>query len=545
MDSQSSQVFRSVERSKAAMSSFDQSHADHASKLAENGSRHNSSNEASLANVCIPKPELVIRRADLQLDFSYLPGEIGEEFSEVLGHRIIDAPPMTVIRVYDGVYGAAKDESGKLQTGGLQQCIRKLDRALVHSYPIEIHVVHRSYTDEAEFVIREPGWRGEIHVHPVKDFGSRPDAHSDYVRELSLRLPADIVHLHITDTRLAALVAEKSERTGLAVTFHNGLVTDQCELSVSAVRSTDVQAMLEIVRKHLRSNGLFSGALEAAKEIVSKVQRRLFQTTPYASAVYDAAVGHADRSRFVAAGLCSVSSHSQIEFAERPSAVIGDPMDTAQFDPAAVTESRKQEIRRELAVGPETRVLLCHGRVHSLKGQHFLPAIAAELERISEADFKIVIVGPWHERTYVEDIHSRITELNVGHRFVILDGRPNEYVRDALAISDVMLFPTRIEALGGASIEAGLMKVPVVGHRVGGVPEVVVDGSTGYLLSIGDTAGMAERVSKLLADDQLRLSMGMRAREHCVDTFNSINVATRYVELVYGPQVVGATRADR
>lgn len=484
------------------------------------------------------KPQLIVRRNDIQLDFSYLPGSIGDEYAQVLGHKIIDVPPMTVLRVYDGEYGADIDETGKLQTGGLQQHIRKLDRALASAYPIEIHVIHRSYTDDSNTLVKEKDWPGVIHLHPVKNFGVQPDAHSEIVKDISRQVGADIVHMHITDTRLAALVSEKSEDRGLAVTFHNGLVTADSDLTVATLRSSDMRAILDIAQKHLESSGFFKGSLEALKEVVSKVRRRILKTSSYAPLIYDRAALRAEKSTFFAAGLASVSKHNQVEFADRASAVVGVPMDIALFSPDSITPERKQELREELGVTGK-RVLLCHGRIHALKGQHYLPHVAAKLEEITQSDFTIIILGPSRDVAFMQELRGLIADRKVADRFMILDGRPNEYIRDVLAITDVMLFPTRIEALGGAGIEAGLMEVPVVGHHIGGVPEVVAHGKSGYLLPVGDTNGMANRIAELLHNENLRVSMGKYAREHCVSRYDAINVATRYVELVYGPQVLG------
>jgi glycosyltransferase involved in cell wall biosynthesis len=72
--------------------------------------------------------------------------------------------------------------------------------------------------------------------------------------------------------------------------------------------------------------------------------------------------------------------------------------------------------------------------------------------------------------------------------------------------------------------------VPVVATRVGGNPEVVVDGVTGYLVPPGDVPAFASQTVKLLLDRDLRKHMGEEARLHVERYFSLRDVASRYTE---------------
>ncbi|HEX6086202.1 MAG TPA: glycosyltransferase, partial [Thermoanaerobaculia bacterium] len=63
------------------------------------------------------------------------------------------------------------------------------------------------------------------------------------------------------------------------------------------------------------------------------------------------------------------------------------------------------------------------------------------------------------------------------------------------------------------------------------LPEVVTEGDAGYLLPVGDVAGMAERGIEILRDDELRRRMGKRAREIAVEKFDEAKIVPRYREL--------------
>ena len=78
---------------------------------------------------------------------------------------------------------------------------------------------------------------------------------------------------------------------------------------------------------------------------------------------------------------------------------------------------------------------------------------------------------------------------------------------------DVLALPSRSEALGIAAIEAMLARLPVVASRVGGTPEVVVDGDTGILVPPDDQEALARAIRSLLAAPALRGRMGESGRE--------------------------------
>ena len=89
-----------------------------------------------------------------------------------------------------------------------------------------------------------------------------------------------------------------------------------------------------------------------------------------------------------------------------------------------------------------------------------------------------------------------------------------------LASMDIYVQPSRDEALGIAAIEAMAMGKPVVAARVGGLPEVVVDGSTGLLVPAGDASALSEAVVTLFAQPAVRHAMGSAARERARQVFD-------------------------
>ena len=73
-------------------------------------------------------------------------------------------------------------------------------------------------------------------------------------------------------------------------------------------------------------------------------------------------------------------------------------------------------------------------------------------------------------------------------------------------------------------------EVPVIASRVGGLPEVVTDGETGYLSPVGDVDKMAADAARLLSDEKLRKEMGQRARDSAIDRYRTDVVIPQYIE---------------
>ena len=71
----------------------------------------------------------------------------------------------------------------------------------------------------------------------------------------------------------------------------------------------------------------------------------------------------------------------------------------------------------------------------------------------------------------------------------------------------------------------------MVATRVGGVPDAVVDGVTGFLLSVGDVAALAEKLQRLLTDEALARSMGERGRVVAQEKFHETEVMRRLAAL--------------
>ena len=94
--------------------------------------------------------------------------------------------------------------------------------------------------------------------------------------------------------------------------------------------------------------------------------------------------------------------------------------------------------------------------------------------------------------------------------------------------ADLFLLPSESESFGLSALEAMACEVPVIATTIGGLPEVVTDGETGYLLPVGDIPGMSAAALKLLGDEGLRQRFGAAARRRAVEIFSQDAVVARY-----------------
>ncbi|HEX8072819.1 MAG TPA: N-acetyl-alpha-D-glucosaminyl L-malate synthase BshA [Pyrinomonadaceae bacterium] len=181
------------------------------------------------------------------------------------------------------------------------------------------------------------------------------------------------------------------------------------------------------------------------------------------------------------------------------------------------------DLRRRLAPGDEP--LLAHvSNFRPVKRPVDCVEVLARVRRRG-VNARLVMVGDGSERGRAE---HRARGLDVAAYCAFVGKQPR--IADYLSAADVLLLPSEQESFGLAALEAMACEVPVVASRVGGVPEVVTDGETGYLSDVGDVDKMAADAARLLADEELRRATGRRARQSAVARYSTDLIIPRYVE---------------
>ena len=141
-------------------------------------------------------------------------------------------------------------------------------------------------------------------------------------------------------------------------------------------------------------------------------------------------------------------------------------------------------------------------------------------------DFRLNIVGDGPLRESLED---QCKELNL-EKYVFFAGARND-IPAAMNELDLFVLPSLTEGISLTLLEAMSCELPVVATKVGGTPEVVVDGKTGFLVPSNDPVQLAEVIITCLNSPQSCLEMGRTGRDRVVATFSLVKVAEKYLSL--------------
>ncbi|QDY82994.1 N-acetyl-alpha-D-glucosaminyl L-malate synthase BshA [Paenibacillus polymyxa] len=140
---------------------------------------------------------------------------------------------------------------------------------------------------------------------------------------------------------------------------------------------------------------------------------------------------------------------------------------------------------------------------------------------------KLLFVG---EGPDLPKIRCKIESLGLQDKVFFL-GKQDQ-IAEVISMADVLLLPSEKESFGLVALEAMACGVPTIGSQAGGVPELVVHGSTGYLAEIGNTEAMADYAVELLSDE----AMAERFREACLTRARTVfcdELITRQYEEIY------------
>lgn len=143
-----------------------------------------------------------------------------------------------------------------------------------------------------------------------------------------------------------------------------------------------------------------------------------------------------------------------------------------------------------------------------------------------QVDARLLLVGDGPDRAQVEQY---CRQQNTCDRILFVGSTAS--IEEVLIGADLFLLPSVTESFGLAALEAMSCKVPVIATAVGGLPEVVEEGVTGFLRPVGDVEGMAAAALELLTDRERLRRFGEAARQQAVERFSEDAVVERYREL--------------
>lgn len=177
------------------------------------------------------------------------------------------------------------------------------------------------------------------------------------------------------------------------------------------------------------------------------------------------------------------------------------------------------ELKKALALPADSFVVGAVARFVRQKGLvYFIKAAAKILREIKRSDIYFLLVG---YGSLAAELKKLVKELNVESRVIISPARD---IRDILTILDIYVISSLWEGQPIAMIEAMAAGCPVVATKVGGIPEIIVEGQNGLLAEARDEDSLAEKISRLIKNDSQRRQIGQAARATAKDYSLSIYI---------------------
>ena len=202
--------------------------------------------------------------------------------------------------------------------------------------------------------------------------------------------------------------------------------------------------------------------------------------------------------------------------------VIHNAIDATRF--ACPDPSYRDQLRAYFAT-PRSRIVGAAGRLSREKGFDVLIEAAQKIVR-TDSTVGFILFGDGPLRG---DLQRQIKRAGLEKSF-ILPGFQNDLDR-FLPFFDVLALPSYTEGLSNVILEAFAAGVPVVATAVGGNPELVEDGKSGFLVKHGDSQALACRLIELLNSDSIRQSMAQRGRQLVLRDFTFAAQAAAYRRL--------------
>ncbi len=203
--------------------------------------------------------------------------------------------------------------------------------------------------------------------------------------------------------------------------------------------------------------------------------------------------------------------------------VLHNGVDTARYSPQP---ELRRAARERLQIPPNSLVLGIVSRLVPIK-DHATLFRAAEHLAAHKIDVRVLVAGTGPE-------HERLESLAKGSP--ALAGRvtflgASENVPEILNALDVFVLPSLMEGMSNTILEAMSCALPVAATRVGGNPELVQEGRTGFLLTPGDAAQLAAQLELLAANEELRRDFGAAGRRRVLEDFSLDKMLAGYRHL--------------
>ena len=351
--------------------------------------------------------------------------------------------------------------------GGVEAVIRNLCIALASHEDIDLHLLVCSVEVDEPVVKTYSGFA--IHYLPgQRRFGnlSSEILNRRRLRKALRELQPDIVHAHGTGGYVAA-----AQESGFP-----------CVVTVHGIKFREV--------------ALFGGVHGWLRKVTTtRFEHRVLERTKYMFIIAD----------YVAKSVAPMTSARQFP--------IANPVAEKYF---------------HLPTSDHANTVLSVAAVQPRKGLiHLVEAMARVREKVPDARLKII--GKMLFPAYGKELENRILELGLADCVQIVGFVTDDELRAEFTGCSVFSLCSVEESSPVAIAEAMALGKPVVATAVGGIPDLVADGKTGYLVKFGDVEAIADALTNLLADSELRRRMGDAAKVRANQDFRPSAAAQKTI----------------
>lgn len=192
------------------------------------------------------------------------------------------------------------------------------------------------------------------------------------------------------------------------------------------------------------------------------------------------------------------------------------------------TEEDCKKIKQDVFMTQDDALIIISiAELHERKGLKYL--IKAMSEVVAKyPNIKLAIVGEGPERSELENL---IKKLNLENHVILL-GRKSD-IPKLLKSSDIFVLPSIREAFGLVNLEAMLTPLPIIATKVGGIPEIVTDKKTGFLVETESEKALSEALIKLLSSPKTRQKMALEGQKRVIELFDAKKMAEKYEKIYF------------
>jgi D-inositol-3-phosphate glycosyltransferase len=243
----------------------------------------------------------------------------------------------------------------------------------------------------------------------------------------------------------------------------------------------------------------------------------------------------AKANRIIAATL---AEKSQLEFLyETPSSkisVIPPGVDIRHFYPIP-----NDEAREVVGIADNAHMILYVGRIEPLKGIDNLIKAISIIQNKTEKNFyphSLVIIGgepdakPEDMNAEMARLQDLVEELKIENFVIFLGKQDQQMLPYYYSAAEVVVMPSHYESFGMVALEAMACGTPVVASQVGGLPFLVRDGETGFVVPGNDIQSLANRLMELIKDKDLRTKLGKKSTEYA-QMYAWETISTKMIEV--------------